>query len=376
MKQTEQQTLNILIRTSDRPFYFKRCIDSICHAKGNYKIKVLVSVDNKNSENYSKEILLQSNLDFEIIFVIKGSRDFHYNLYLNKLLDKAEGWVWIIDDDDTVLDMDFKLSDKRVVYIFKSNYFGRSLPEDEYWETITECHIAMHCFIFHTEGLRSEFDNQRRADYRFIKHLSSYRKVEWIDKVVAVVDKKGYGSCNDLPASIDFVVPYAFDKNLGKEYNRIFEQSKADYVCIMDGDILFFQNSFGHFISNVISKNYDGAIFTCVTNRIGNPEQRIDKKISSDANILRHKKIALKRRRKYGYFVTQAHMRTSMLISIISKKVWNEIRFNEGLKGIDWQFTQSVLDKGFPIYIMQGLYVFHLYRLGDGGVYYTKHLDC
>ena len=69
-QQTEQQTLNILIRTSDRPFYFKRCIDSICHAKGNYKIKVLVSVDNKNSENYSKEILLQSNLDFEIIFVI------------------------------------------------------------------------------------------------------------------------------------------------------------------------------------------------------------------------------------------------------------------------------------------------------------------
>ena len=64
-----------------------------------------------------------------------------------------------------------------------------------------------------------------------------------------------------------------------------------------------------------------------------------------------------------------------MLVSVISKKVWNEIRFKEGLLGVDWDFSQKVLDKGYPIYIMQGLYVFHLYRLGNGGVGYTKHLE-
>lgn len=370
-----KQILNILIRTSDRPFYFKRCINSINKTKNDFKIKILVSVDNKNSKKYANEILNQSKLTFEIIPVTKGVSGYYWNLYLNTLLLKTKGWVWIIDDDDVIVNMDFNLSDKKVVYIFRSDYIDRILPEDAYWKTITECHIGMNCFLFHTENLKSEFDGYARADFRFIKHLSSYRNIEWVDKVITKIDNKGYGSCNDLPAKLEFVIPYSFNKNLGKEYNRIFKQTKADYVCIIDGDILFFENNFGHFISNIISKNIDGAIFTCVTNRIGNPEQRISKKLSPISDILKHKRIAIKRKQIYGYTVTKATLRTSMLVSVISKKVWNEIKFDDGLRGVDWTFSQSVLDKGYPIYIMQGLYVFHLYRLGLGGVKYTKHLD-
>jgi len=364
--------MDILIRTSGRPNYFKRCVESIKNKKG---IRLLVSTDTNQSYLYADQVLKESGIPYVIVKTQKGYVDNYWNLYLNELLELARGWVWILDDDDTIVNMNFNLKDKDTVYIYKIDYLNRELPEPEYWGTITECHIGMVNFIFHKDNLKTKFDGKRKADYRFLKDLSTYRKIEWVNKVIAKVDAKGWGKDIDLPAKIDFVVPYAFDKNLGAEYNRIFEHSNADYVCIMDGDILFFHNDFGHFISRIISKYPDGAIYTCLTNRIGNPEQRESKYLNNEKNILKHKRIAEHYRKKNEFKVVRAKKRTSMLVSVISKKVWNEIRFKEGLLGVDWDFSQKVLDKGYPIYIMQGLYVFHLYRLGNGGVGYTKHLE-
>ncbi|NCU32874.1 MAG: hypothetical protein EOM23_08090 [Candidatus Moranbacteria bacterium] len=60
-------------------------------------------------------------------------------------------------------------------------------------------------------------------------------------------------------------------------------------------------------------------------------------------------------------------------MSVIPRVVWEEFKFKDGLMGIDWDFSSRVMQK-YPIYIMQGLYVLHFYRLGNGGVSYTKHL--
>jgi glycosyltransferase involved in cell wall biosynthesis len=224
--------------------------------------------------------------------------------------------------------------------------------------------------------LKTKFDNRGRGDYRFIKSMSRYRKTKFIDKTIVMVDQVNRGNAVTPSSSlnIEFVVPYAFDKNLGRAYNEIFEKTTADYVCLMDGDIMFFHNDFGHFISEAISHNPGGGIYTCLTNRIGNPEQRFQGRVSPNANMLMHKKTAYNLRRKYGYKAVIAKQRTSMLLSVIPKKVWEEFRFMDGLMNVDWDFSSRVMQK-YPIYILQGLYVFHLYRLGEGGVGYTKHLQ-
>ena len=363
--------ITILIRTSEREKLFNRCIDSIL-ATGK-DVNLIVSVDTDNTERYAAERLRSIGLEFTIVRSQKGSGYGYWNLYLNDMIMLADGWIYILDDDKVVTDLDLDLRDKNTVYVYKIDYVGRELPEPEYWGGITVCHIDMANFVFHKEGLRTRFDGKGRGDYRFLYDLSTYRSIEWVDKVIAVVDAARRGAEEKEPISIDFVVPYAFDKNLGAEYNKIMDRSNADYVCIMDGDIMFFHNDFGHHIAEVIRRYPDGGIYTCLTNRIGNPEQRFGGKISTEKNILRHKKIADHLRKRNGHSAVMATQRTSMLVSVISKKVWEEFKFSEGLIGVDWDFSSRVIEK-YPVYIMQGLYVFHLYRMGDGGIGYTEHL--
>lgn len=363
--------IHVLIRTSERERLFRNCIESVI-ATGK-DVKVLVSADTEGTEEYANRILAESGLDFEVVRVEKGSGYGYWNLYLNDLIALAGGWIYILDDDKVVTDLNFDLRDKNTVYIYKIDYVDRELPEPEYWGGITACHVDMANFVFHKEGLKTKFDGKGRADYRFLHDLSTYRSIEWVDKVIAKVDTPRRGTKDIEDITIDFVVPYAFDKNLGRVYNMIMERSDADYVCLMDGDIMFLHNDFGHHIANVIRRYPDGGIYTCLTNRIGNPEQRFEGKISTEKNILRHKKIAEHLRKRYGYKAVKATSRTSMLLSVISRKVWEEFRFKDGLMGVDWDFSSRVMEK-YPVYIMQGLYVFHLYRLGDGGVNYTDHL--
>jgi len=363
--------MNILIRTSQRPHLFRRCIESILDTGKDPE--VFVSVDTQDTMQYAKEILQNSGLRHTIVSCYKGSGYGYWNLYLNHLLDKAKGWVLILDDDKIVNTLDLDLKDKNTVYVYRINYLDKILPEDKYWGTITSEHIDMVNFVFHTDNLRTRFDGKGRGDYRFIADMASYRKVEWVDKVIATIDQVNKGSGGVTPINIEFVVPYAFDKNLGAEYNRIFENTKADYVCLMDGDIMFLNNDFGHQIAKVIELHPDGGIYTCLTNRIGNPEQRYKGALSSERSITHHKRIADKLLKDKKYAVKKATMRTSMLLSVVPKKVWEEFKFKDGMMGVDWHFSSRVMEK-YPVYIMQGLYIFHFYRLGLGGVSYTKHL--
>lgn len=366
--------MNILIRTSDREYLFKRCVDSIV-ATGK-PVKLIVSADTPNSIEYAHRICAASGLPHKIMQMVKQTGYGYWNLYLNKMLSATKGWVLILDDDKTLLSLDIEPTDTQAIYIYKAHYVNRELPEPQYWGTITECHIDMANFVFHTNNLNIKFDGKGRGDYRFVKRLSAYRKPIFINKTIVMIDQvnRGKEGFQHPPLNIEFVVPYAFDKNIGREYNEIFERSTADYICIMDGDIMFFDNDFGHFISEAISRTPGGGIYTCLTNRIGNPEQRFQGRVSPNANILMHKNTSDKLRKKYGYKMVRAKQRTSMLMSVIPKKVWEEFKFIDGLLNVDWDFSSRVMKK-YPIYIMQGLYVFHLYRLGDGGVGYTKHLQ-
>lgn len=371
--------MNILIRTSNRRNYFKRCIESITGDPN-----LIISVDNDESAHYANTICKESGFRYTIVCVDYPKLTIgFYNLYLNDLMAQSNDWSMILDDDDMLVDgvveeIDELEKSEDCVYIFRIRYMGQVLPTKKRWGVtpFVRGDIGMPNFIFHPKHTELKFEAEKAGDFFFINKLIKEKTPVFVDKIIANVLQTNLGNpidLIDLP-KIHYFTPYAYDKNLGKAYNECFKNiPDHDYVCIMDGDTMFLNNDFGHQIAKTIKKRPGGAIYTCLTNRIGNPEQQYRVKISNISYIDYHKNIADNLKKTKELDTASAKKRTSMLVSVISKKVWNDIKFRDGMIGVDWDFSQRVLDAGHKIYIMQGLYVFHLYRFGQN-IRNTRHL--
>ncbi len=95
-KKQSEEKLNILIRTSNRPEYFKQAINSILNQ--DYKnYKIYVSYDKKESLEYLKDY---NNINI-IEMNINNPNKYKFNLYNNYLMDKVDdGYILFLDDDD------------------------------------------------------------------------------------------------------------------------------------------------------------------------------------------------------------------------------------------------------------------------------------
>ena len=93
----EEKMFNVLIRTSNRPENFMRCIESVLDQKyTNYK--VYVCHDKIESLDYLDKY--KDNIEYFPVFT-KSNEKYKFNLYCNDLLAKVdEGYVVFLDDDD------------------------------------------------------------------------------------------------------------------------------------------------------------------------------------------------------------------------------------------------------------------------------------
>lgn len=162
-----------------------------------------------------------------------------------------------------------------------------------------------------------------------------------------------------------YFTPYTNTKNLGAAYNEYMKLiSDHDSACIMDGDTMFLQPDFGNTIENY-SKLYPEAILTCRTNRIHHLSKQLDGKMDDECNVREHIKKA--EIRKHLTTVTEISPGEGMsgFLMVVPKKIWRRIQFveNGGCLGVDSQFRMDLHNAGIKIYIMDGLYVFHQYRL-------------
>lgn len=392
------QELNILIRTSNRPNYFEKCIESI--VSQNYpNLNIFIAADTQEAISYATQILNKNETYFkswEIVNILDylqcEKTGCFWNLYLNILLSRVKGgYIHILDDDDAYAYPDFlqdiskHLTSENFIYLFRMRFpNGKIIPSNSRFNVdfFVRGDIGMPNFIFHSSKIGLvEFDGERAADFRYLQGLAEHLGKRWIDLVGIDVGNFGLiGEMKDIQKVPDiyYTVPFSLIKDFGKAYNQYMEllQNDDDWMCFMDGDIFFLNPDFGKHIADVIAMNPGGGIYTCLTNRIANPEQRINGKFINTPNILTHKKYADSRKKKYYSLVKQTHKRISGFLMVVQKKVWKEIKFTEGLGilGVDWDFSTRVLESGYPIYIMQGLYVFHYYRLHVGGVSAIDHL--
>lgn len=174
---------------------------------------------------------------------------------------------------------------------------------------------------------------------------------------------------------IYFFKPYSLEGNLGKAYNDCMSllPSDNDWACLMDGDTMFLTSDYGKHLQDVINayQNHNVGIFTCLTNRIGNRDQQYAGQLSQDPNIINHRNIATHLRSQKYLVVRELHNIISGHLMLVQKRVWNACKFSEegGILAIDNKFSRKVLNKGFKIYLMEGFYIFHYYRLIEGRQY-------
>jgi GT2 family glycosyltransferase len=166
---------------------------------------------------------------------------------------------------------------------------------------------------------------------------------------------------------IHYTSPYSIEKDIGKAYNQAMKHlNQDDWMCFTDADLMFLTSDYGHQIQDIVNLYPDTGLFTCLTNRIGNREQQYNNFINEDPNILNHRRIALQLQREKRTQVIETKIVISGMLFLIKKSTWDKIYGapeGKGLLTVDNHIAKRVLQIGMKIRIMQGVYVFHFYRL-------------
>lgn len=187
-------TLNVLVRTSNRPKFFQDCIRSI--KAQNYPINLIVA--NDANDSYCKpynpiKVTAEPKKDHRI----DGARHFPFNSYLNEMFKHCkEGYVLILDDDDVlepgaVQKIMKRAQDDRTVF-WRVKVGERIIPSDINWaRQPAKRDISMIGFVFSTKYLPLiHISPYKQADWRLALMLYNQTDSDWIDQVLTKTQRE------------------------------------------------------------------------------------------------------------------------------------------------------------------------------------------
>ena len=156
---------------------------------------------------------------------------------------------------------------------------------------------------------------------------------------------------------------------------------EGDAACFIDGDVMFLTPDFGQILTNY-ANNFPNAVLTCWTNRIHELSRGQKMQLTQPDSIKSCIEVAARISDTGGYLtgfpITGS---VSGFLLVVPKSVWHQHKFTEtnnyrpgepNLLGVDNDFTNRVRAAGIPILRMNGMLVWHSYRLLDGS---KKHLQ-
>ncbi len=176
---------------------------------------------------------------------------------------------------------------------------------------------------------------------------------------------------------IYYLSPFNSQKQIGKSHNEHCRLviNDDDWICITDSDVLFLRPDTKAQIEEIINIHGDKfQVFGCLTNRIASPHQQLAG-FSENTDIQYHKRLADKCFNENYSEVKETDINVAGFLMIFQKKTWNKYKFSDNSIRFDSEFTDKVKADGGKLGIMQGVYVFHDYRLGQPNpMYYIDHL--
>jgi hypothetical protein len=197
--------INIITRTSNRPYEFLRCRESIINQT--YKnINHVVICDNIDAAKYSADhcdqlyILDKETVIKKYPYTDFGTGDFApYNLYFNEVHHKLNGWILYLDDDDYLIDnkaletMVSQINNEDTLVIFKANFWNEFTIPNNFENYPQINNVGGGTVLFHSKYV-IDWDCWKCADFRLIEKLhKAIPNHVYIDKCLVFVPKQGFG---------------------------------------------------------------------------------------------------------------------------------------------------------------------------------------
>lgn len=194
-RRIEKPLINILIRTSDRPKQFSKCLQSVLSQT--YKnIKILV-YDNSILYDYVPPQYLAIKNKNKV-------KEYEYNLFCNTLKSMVQdGYFFFLDDDDTLYDnhcleyISHFLDDYNKITICQFLRNGFKKPSDTYMttKTIKKGKIGMPCiFVPHNLKLKYNISNAEDGDYKYIKNMTETYKTQFVQAIIVNSKQRNKGA--------------------------------------------------------------------------------------------------------------------------------------------------------------------------------------
>lgn len=157
------------------------------------------------------------------------------------------------------------------------------------------------------------------------------------------------------------------NKDLGFYYNEIknkyvANQYKNDWLCILDHDARFLNDSWYPIMEHHIKETgHEYKLFTCLTNRVANNDQRVQETFNEDRNTIHF---------NYANSILSNNFvkdlpKTSPISGVLLLFPCHlDVKFRQlgRCLGVDNYFHWDVLEKGYKAGLMMNLYVYHWYR--------------
>lgn len=163
-------------------------------------------------------------------------------------------------------------------------------------------------------------------------------------------------------------IAYDLERNLGRAYNATMERLRPDdWAVFLDHDAMWTTPDWYRQIVSAIEDNPRAGLFAAVTNRIGRKSQ-IAPGCPTGHDMLAHCAFGREQRDRFGADARDitAGSPVSGVVMCLSRATWEAMgRFKDGFFGVDNQCHRDVRRTGLRVYLLPGLYVYHVYR-ADG----------
>lgn len=175
---------------------------------------------------------------------------------------------------------------------------------------------------------------------------------------------------------ITVCTPYEPERKLALAYNRAMEQASTEWVLFLDWD-LFNCNPYWYDMCQLAVKKvgHEAGWITCMTNRIGAPQQKYDDAPTSN-DVLEHMDYAKNVFKRHSVLTPDGRLLDTAVIRIpgalsgffilTSKTAWRKCGgFDENRKrlvGVDNIYSRDVSRAGFRLFCIPGLYFYHVYH--------------
>lgn len=173
-----------------------------------------------------------------------------------------------------------------------------------------------------------------------------------------------------------FFTPYSFEKKMFEAWDQYMNlvPNPDDWVCMMDGDVLFLISDFGHQMQEYINKYPDTGLFTCYASRTSRTKLRWPGANMENPSVVYHAGKAEQLHKAYhGVVIDLEKLNALGYLMLIKKSTWLLIRdkvaentAEKNILGVDTRISNAIRDAGLKQYLMKGMYVMHYYRMKNG----------